>query len=64
MKLNKVYFFIISLFLIFIVYKNQRIRKNGLLLSIEAGGGLGNRVAGIAGTFILSLLSNREFHSI
>lgn len=64
MKLNKLYIYIISLFSIFIIYNNQKKRKNGILLSIEADGGLGNRVAGIPGTFILSILSNREFHSI
>lgn len=59
--------FFLSIFLILFLYSllhNLKRKKKGFIFAIIAGCGLGNKIAGIPGTFILSLLSNRHFHSI
>lgn len=55
---------IILLLLLFYTLYNLKRKKKGFIFAIIAGCGLGNKIAGIPGTFILSLLSNRQFHSI
>lgn len=54
----------ILIILLFYITQNIKNRKRGLLLDITTGGGLGNKIAGIPGAYLLSLLSNRIFHSI
>lgn len=41
-----------------------RIKRRGYIFGVVSNDGLGNRIAGIPGTFLLSLLSYRYFHCI
>lgn len=58
------------LFLIFLIIvilfciEYIKIKNNGIIFGVIAGGGLCNKIAGIPGTYLLSLISNRQFHSI
>lgn len=58
------YILYILLILLFYITQNIKNRKRGLILGITTRGGLGNKIAGIPGTYLLSLLSHRKFHSI
>lgn len=42
----------------------MKMNKKGYMLSIVTGSGLCNKIAGISGTFLLSIISNRRFYSI
>lgn len=58
------YYIYFIIFLLYIIKNNKRNRKIGIMIAVISNGGLGNRIAGISGTFLLSILSDREFHSI
>lgn len=55
--------FLLLLFLIYIIKYAKRIKK-GFIFGIIGGCGLGNKIAAVPGTYLLSVLSNRNFHSI
>lgn len=55
--------FVILLYYI-IINSQKIIKRKGNIFGIVTYDGLGNRIAGIPGTFLLSLLSNRYFHRI
>lgn len=59
--------FIIIMLSIVAIYNKlskERIKYRGELYSILKNDGLGNRIAGIPGAFVLSLISKRNYFSI
>lgn len=58
------YILYITLIIFLNIIQNIKRKEKGFIYSITAGGGLGNKIAAIPGTYLLSLLSNRKFHSI
>lgn len=62
--------YIISFIIIFfvllksIINTRKTMKYIGDLYGVVKNDGLGNRIAGIPGTLVLSLLSKRKFHSI
>lgn len=51
-------------FLLYILKYSIKLESKRFIFSIVSKDGLGNRIAAVPGTFLLSLLSNRHFHSI